>query len=85
LLEIEEIKQRGIPWIQAATWHSDGQRLKLRPLDSNRWRARGEQQADEGTSAVDGRNMFCLLESTIRFIHASSFYFDQELLQYRLQ
>jgi hypothetical protein len=29
---------------------------------------------------VDGRNMLCLLESTIRFVHVNSFYFDQELL-----
>jgi hypothetical protein len=29
--------------------------------------------------------MFCLLETTIHFVHATSFYFDQRLLQYRLQ
>jgi hypothetical protein len=48
--------------------------------DSNRWRAQGKQQVDEGSSAVDGRNMFYLLETTIHFVNASSFYFDQELL-----
>jgi hypothetical protein len=29
--------------------------------------------------------MFCLLETTIHFVHATSFYFDQRLLQYSLQ
>jgi hypothetical protein len=90
LLEIEEIKQHDTqgawfrPWIQAATWHSVDKGSSS-ALNSNRWRARGEQQADERASAVDGCNMFYLLETIIHFIHVSFFYFDQELLQYCLQ
>jgi hypothetical protein len=48
-------------------------KARAQARDSNRWRARGEQQTDEGASAVDGRNMFCLLKTTILFVHASSF------------
>jgi hypothetical protein len=90
LLEIEEIKQHDTqgawfrPWIQAATWHSVDKGSSS-ALNSNRWRARGEQHAGERANAVDGCNMFYLLETIIHFIHASSFYFDQELLQYCLQ
>jgi hypothetical protein len=83
-----------------ATWYSESlaqaldtsNNLTLRwtktqaqALDSKRWRARGEQQADKRASAVDVHNMFCLLETTIHFVHANFFYFDKKLLQYRLQ
>jgi hypothetical protein len=85
-MEIEEVKQRGTQgaWLKS--------RFKQQPdtqvdkagaqvLDSNQWRARGKQQADDGSRAVDDHNMFCLLETIIHFVHASSFYFDQGLLQ----
>jgi hypothetical protein len=43
--------------------------------------AAGERRSEHG-----GRPQHvCLLETTIYFVHASSFYFDQELLQYCLQ
>jgi hypothetical protein len=56
-------------------------KARAQVLDSNQWQARGKQQADDGARAVDDRNMFCLLEIIIHFVHASSFYFDQGLLQ----
>jgi hypothetical protein len=56
-------------------------KARAQVLDLNQWRARGKQQADDGSRAVDDHNMFCLLETIIHFVHASSFYFDQGLLQ----
>jgi hypothetical protein len=71
-------------WIQAATWHLGGQRLELRPWIQVGGELEGSRRTKERCT-VDSRNMFCLLETTIYFVHASFFYFDQELLQYHLQ
>jgi hypothetical protein len=67
-------------WIQAAAWHSAGQRLELRP-----WIQIGELEGSNRRTKDErgGRPQHvCLLKTTIHFVHASSFYFDQELLQY---
>jgi hypothetical protein len=84
-----EVKQRGTygAWLrpgfkQQPTHVNKGSSsdTKFKSVASSR-----EQQVDDGASVVDDRNMFCLLETTIYFIHASLFYFDRGLLQYRLQ
>jgi hypothetical protein len=90
LLETEKVKQRGThgAWLRPAYKQQPGTQvdkgsssgLGFKSVASLRG-ASGGRRSERGRR----RNMFCLLETTIHFVHASSFYFDQELLQYCLQ